>query len=123
MAKKEQNSNVSKFRKNLTMTHSEIKGKRAASIEDDAVSALSRATLDVEDEIRGVERKIANLEDLYPTETTSLNPVVGSFDGAKWVNELYENKKTLSELNEALDILKEIKATYFEVEESTEQEG
>ena len=60
---------VTKFQKQLELSHSQIKGKRAAFLNEEAEVAMRRSVDSMKDTLREYRREEMALEDFYPTST------------------------------------------------------
>ena len=110
-----------KFTINLTLSHKEIKGKRAELLSADALAAQEDLVRNLSSEVRNIERTLISLEDLSPDNTVSLNPTKNNFDAKEWVEQMQKNKVLLAMKKVELDIAKETLTEYFSEEDNTTQ--
>lgn len=104
----------SKFERNLTLSHSEIRGKRARLITQDAEYAQDELIKKMSAELRKLDRSLLDLEDLHPDHTTSLR-VGRDFDAANWVNTIQELKVRRAILAKELEIAIDTQKEFFSV--------
>lgn len=87
---------ANKFTKNLSQSRKDIRGKRASLIADDAKDAQEQLVRELKQEYRELERKLVNLDDIYPDDATSMNAVKRDFDAVDWVKQMQETKIALA---------------------------
>lgn len=102
---------TNKFTQNLKASHKDIIAKRAAILAEDAKDAQNDLITNLKKEVRLLETKLMNLEDLSPDTTITLRITPKDFDATQWVNELHNTKVQLSLKKIELDIAT---ATYEE---------
>lgn len=113
-AELDKSSGKSKFERNLTLSHSEIRGKRAGLITKDAEDAMDELVRETASRLRKIDRSILDLEDLHPDYTTSLK-VGKDFDAKDWVNEIQRLKVERVILTRELQIAIDTQSEFFSV--------
>jgi hypothetical protein len=107
---------MSKFKNNLTLSNKELKAKRAGVVEEDAKIGAQDVIRVLTDKRRVLKRKLMDLEDFGPENTTSLRPTAKGFSGENWFNELASAKLELKLLNAKIKIYKKAYSNQFEEE-------
>lgn len=107
---------MSKFKTNLTLSNKELKGKRADAVVEDAKIGAEDEIREYSDKLRGLKRKLMDLEDFGPENNTSLRPVAKGFNGREWFKELSTTKIEIKLLEEELKIIKDTYDEYFSEE-------
>jgi len=105
----------SRFIKNLTKSHKEIKETRAKRIARQVEMAQDALIRAIESRVMDAEAKLEELEDLSPTSTTSLQISKGDFDAKTWVEEMQATQIAVAEAEIELGIAKATKEKYFSV--------
>lgn len=103
---------MSKFSKILSATGSAVLQKRAEIVNADAREASKDKITMIEKEIRQIQSKIMNLEDLSIKSTESL--VVGTdFKADSWMDQMFQLKDQLRDAYIRLEIAQNIYKEYF----------
>lgn len=108
---------MSKFEKNLTLSHKEIRGKRAELITEDVRLAQEDYLRDLTDKKRELARKLMNLEDLSPDNELSLHPGKADFDAKKWIKEVNDTELALVIIEQKIEVSKRVQDKFFGEEE------
>ena len=106
---------VTKFQKQLELSHSQIKGKRAAFLNEEAEVAMRRSVDSMKDTLREYRREEMALEDFYPTSTMTLNVTKEGFDVKEWSEKLINIKIKIKLQEEKVKISQTLYADYFTV--------
>lgn len=104
---------ANKFTKNLTLSHKDVRGKRATFIAKNAEDAQIDLVRSLEAQSRALESKLLNLEDLQPDSSVSLRATGSDFDAATWVAEMQSTKMALALKNVEVDLAKGTLTEYF----------
>jgi hypothetical protein len=107
-----------KFQKNLKMSHSDIRGRKADFIFEDAKAESISYIQEIESRLRNTNRSIASLEDLSPDSTTSLKVTPDGFNSKQWITELNNHRMNREIIQDELNVAKEIHTEYFGHESS-----
>lgn len=102
---------MNKFATNLSATNKEICGKKAELLAKDAEDAQKDLIRELEKEERRLDRKLMDLEDLTPENTTSLG--IKNFNAKEWVAAVQETKLALAVVKEELATANETLEYYF----------
>ncbi len=102
-----------KFEKNLTLSHKDIRGKRATAIAEDVKIAQEDIIRELSDNKRALNRKLLDLEDLSPDNELSLHPGRKDFNAKLWAKEVQDTKVALVLTEQKLKIAEETLAEYF----------
>lgn len=102
-----------KFEKNLTLSHKDIRGKRATAIAEDVKIAQEDIIRELSDSKRALNRKLLDLEDLSPDNELSLHPGRKDFNAKLWAKEVQDTKVALVLTDQKLKIAEETLAEYF----------
>lgn len=113
-AELDKSSGKSKFERNLTLSHSEIREKIAGLITKDAEDAMDELVREIASRLRKIDRSLLDLEYIHPDHTTSLK-VGRDFDAANWVNTIQELKVRRAILAKELDIAIDTQKEFFSV--------
>ena len=106
---------MSKFKKMLTTNGADLVEIRATNKENDAKEAFNAEKLEVEKQIRELNTKIAEMEDMAVRSTDAL--VVGeNVDMVEWVNNRINYELQLNDLNVEKEIIEKLITKYFDGE-------
>jgi hypothetical protein len=106
---------MSKFNKMLTTTGSDLIEKRAQNRTKDAQEAFNGEKLDVEKQIRELETKVSEMEDMAIRSTDAL--VVGeNINMTEWVKKRINYALELNDLKVERDIIDGLIKEYFDEE-------
>ena len=104
---------MSKFKKMLTTSGSDLVEIRATNRENDAKEAFNAEKMEVEKQIREINAKIVEMEDMAVRSTDAL--VVGeNVDMTEWVNNRINYELQLNDLNVEKEIIDRLISKYFE---------
>ena len=107
---------MNKFVKNLTLSDTGIKAKRAGILGAQAKTAHEKLTLALRGEKEELESKLTQLEDLAPDTTTSLKPGGDNFDAGAWAEAMQDTKVALANKEVELKIAEATLEEWFVAE-------
>lgn len=93
---------MNKFIKNLTLSDSGIKEKRARILGEQAKTAQQDLVTRLTKEKNSLDLKLDSLQDLAPDQNTSLRPGGENFNADTWVNQIQDTKIEL--LNKQIEL-------------------
>jgi len=102
-----------KFAENLKKSNKAIKEDRANRIAELVSIKQRNLVSNLEEKVINLKSKLADLEDLNPDTTMSLNPVKGNFNADAWVNDIQKVKLDLAIAEEEYAIARETQEEYF----------
>ena len=104
---------MSKFKTNLTLSNKDLKGKRAGVAEEDAKIGAEDEIRQLTDKQRSIKRRLMEIEDFGPDNTTSLRPIHKDFNGRAWFKELSDLKLELELVSAHIKICNSAYDEYF----------
>ena len=109
----EEKTKMTKFEKDLSMSHKDIKGKRAKIFTTDAKIDSENFIRNLTEKKREIEKQIFNLEDFHVDSTTSLKVTTAGFDSADWVEKLNDLEVKLILLEQRIIVANKIHDKWF----------
>lgn len=104
-----------KFAQNLSRSRRDVRGKRADFIADEAKDAQEELVKNLKKDLRVLQKEQTDLEDIWPDDVTSMNPVKKDFNADEWVRKVQANKLAISLKQIEIDAAEETYKDYFEI--------
>ena len=112
----------SRFFAGLVSSNYAVKAKRANVVNEAAQAEYTQVILQLEATKRDINSKIFALEDMGPSQTTSLRVTEMGFDAKAWVKAQQELRLEMLLVDQELAVAKETYNYYFTATEEVEDE-